>query len=93
MTNHTPGPWFIDDYGDIVRNIPDLDPMSYPIVLMSTRKGVDIDNDADRDLILAAPDMYEALLKIHGMLEAAGQDAHIMHAWAVRALKKARGEL
>ncbi len=91
MSKHTPAPWHDgDECGNIWHTGSDGRNRG---VVLGCGDGLAINNDADRDLILAAPDMYEALQKIHGMLEAAGQDAHIMHAWASRALKKARGEV
>ena len=61
MSKHTPGPWFLDQYGHVYGwDIPQ------PHMGISTSVHIctPLTNFADRALIAAAPDLLEALLTL-----------------------------
>lgn len=63
MTKHTPAPWIMGNEGDIV-GWPELSGHGEFVAIGGGLEGIKINNPADRDLILAAPDMYEALGRV-----------------------------
>lgn len=88
MTNHTPAPWVVDEDGDIIG----VKSRGY-CVAAGDVAGIGIDNPADRDLILAAPDMYEALEEVRNFMDTLGIWAPKTYERVCDALKKARGEV
>lgn len=86
MTNHTPAPWVVDEDGDIIG----IKSRGY-CVAAGDVAGIEIDNPADRDLILAAPDMYEALRRAKSILRMTGESPSALRVISL-ALKKAQGE-
>lgn len=88
MVNHTPAPWHDGDAcGNIWHTGGDGRNRG---VILGCGDGIAINNDADRDLILAAPDMYEALLVVEASMK--GTNEGFVYRWVRDALKKARGE-
>ena len=88
---HTPGPWFIDQYGHVYGMAHTDDPTTVTSVcLIDGRHSAA--NVRDKILIAAAPDLLAAL---DGLMQyVGGWDAPEGHpcAVAVKALAKARGE-
>lgn len=88
MSNHTPAPWGIDTDGAIIGC-----QVKYKAIAEGAScEGVRIYNPADRDLILAAPDMYEALSYVMGFVLRRGCPDAKLYTMVSDALKKARGE-
>lgn len=86
MTNHTPAPWDVDEYGDI------LSERNGEISIVATVYNDEIEiNKADRRLILAAPDMYEALESAKALMDVRN-DYGVVYDRICDALKKSRGE-
>lgn len=88
MTNHTPAPWVVDGYGDI------LSERRGEISVVATVCNDEIEiTKADRDIILAAPDMYEALKAVFDDGVAFLCSGERVRWLVINALKKARGEV
>lgn len=87
VVGYTPAPWFIDEGGDICGTVSGKS--TWVAVGGCEETGIDFKSDADRDLILAAPDMYEALLVVEAALE--GANGGFIYRQVSNALKKARG--
>lgn len=91
MTNHTPAPWVIDNEGDISGF--DRNQRSSCVAMASIDgEGIKFPREADRDLILAAPDMYEALVAAKALMDIRNDYGVVYHE-ICNALKKARGEV
>lgn len=88
MTNHTPAPW---DDNDVYGNIWHENERRRTPVVEGSGNGLAFNNAYDRDLILAAPDMYEALDSAKALLDVRN-DYGVVYADICDALKKARGE-
>lgn len=77
-TQHTPGPWSLDEkYSEIIKGARLI--ASVPV---STETDINEQNEANRLLIKAAPDMLEALKKARKAIE----QADIMMSWALQSL-------
>lgn len=89
-TKHTPGPWVVDDDGDVCAD--DLERLVATVDWrhVSLRNGEAI---ANARLIAAAPDLLAALDAAHGYLVMMGTD-HADHIRSVcrSAMAKARGQ-
>jgi len=107
MAKHTPGPWswaedrFHDGYSGIVG--PDGQEVLFPNHANDGDEGAawfeDFPSDADRNLIIAAPDMYDALkdlLTVFDRCEAGLPPSRALRAFvrdiAEKALAKAEGK-
>lgn len=87
MTNHTPAPW---DDNDVYGNIWHENERRRTPVVEGSGNGLAFNNAYDRDLILAAPDMYEALEDALEYLD--GNETLTIYWTVFDALQKARGE-
>lgn len=96
-TKFTPGPWTVNDRGRICE-VQDGNPFVWPDADYGGGCEIEWDNDADKALVSAAPDLYAALAGIVGDGVSACKAIHEPHVpgceWcaARAALKKARGE-
>lgn len=87
-TNHTPGPWWLDDDGFIAAGFGDeyktiADPRCMP------SQGNESEIDGNSALIAAAPDMFDAL---QAMVDAFGDQDSLLMDQCKAALSKAKGE-
>ena len=101
---HTPGPWYADKYGKIWRNVPS-DLYEYggkiagdmPLAFVSKgwyeKDETPYPQQANANLIAAAPDMYEALEEVWRILDSTMPLSRDNRADRIkRILCKARGE-
>lgn len=91
MANHTPAPWHDDNYYGNIWHASD-DGSETRGVIMGSGDGIAINNPADRDLILATPDMYDALYSAKALMDVRN-DYGVVYDEICGALKKARGEV
>lgn len=92
MARYTPAPWVIDDEGDICSASLGAGGDESTWVAMGCREetGIDFKSEADRALILAAPDMCDALLAVEASMK--GKNEGFIYRWVRDAMKKARDE-
>lgn len=91
MTNHTPAPWVIDNEGDVTWFGNEHEGECECVAFGRGDEGIYFRNEADRALILAAPDMYEALVAAKAHMDIEGSRGFV-YTVICGALKKARGE-
>lgn len=85
MAEHTPAPWHDDDE---CQNIWHNNNGRNRGVVLGCGDGIAINNPADRDIILAAPDMYEALCSVHAFMDSRGMQDVGVYGAVCRALDK-----
>ena len=82
---HTPGPWQVHHENKVCRVIRDEQ--------LEIIGWCDVNNEANANLIAAAPDMYEALKNVcHNGCPESTADEFCLHCYVAKALRKARGE-
>ena len=104
MSEFTPGPWYADKYGKIWRNVPS-DLYEYggkiagdmPLAFVSKgwyeKDETPYPQQANANLIAAAPDMYDALEEVcHDCDDTGTIDDECKSCSIYKALRKARGE-
>lgn len=91
MSAFTPGPWLYRGKSDSVHTEPPSPPYTYGDQIFRFHED-DLPNDADLDLILAAPDLYEALVLLVAGIEGKCSETFIPLAKARAALEKAEGK-
>ena len=92
MNKHTPGPWVYRGKSDAVYT-PSTDPVYKYGSQIFRFHDEDGPNDADLDLVLAAPDLLDALQAISAYWDEVVPPSHMsdMHKAARAALQKATG--
>lgn len=92
MGKYTPGPWAYEEPYPCIRSIHRKG-ISVTHVIYATNMNYDDERRAraDADLILAAPDMYEALKRISDDAGAKGGLTWELYELARKAVAKARG--
>ena len=81
----TPGPWQVHHENKVCRVIRDEQ--------LEIIGWCDVNNEANANLMAAAPDMYEALKNVcHNGCRESTADEFCLHCYVAKALRKARGE-